>query len=417
MWIAALTVGIALGVSLGAVAAWLVARARGEAQLAHLEAALGAERATLEAERASAEQKLALVERTQGEWEQRFKALSAETLTKNQSSFLELAQSQLRPIEETLRRFGEHTQSLEQSRQKAYGELHTQVRFLSESQEKLRTETGNLVTALRAPNVRGRWGEIQLKRVVELAGMVAYCDFAEQSSERDPDGRLLRPDLIVKLPGGKNIVVDSKAPLQAFLDGLAADDDDARRAHFVAHARQVRDHLTKLGQKRYWAQFTPTPEFVVMFLPDDSFWRAALDHDPSLIEVGPDNGVLPVTPTMLIGMLRTIAYTWQQENLTESAREISELGGDLVDRLGVFATHLAKVGRTLDSAVGAYNEAVGSLETRVLVTTRKLKEHGLGAKELPEVAPIERTPRPLVAPELVEGEPQTLLELPGADAA
>ena len=423
MWIAALTLGIAVG----AAAAWLVARARGETDRARLEA-------QLHAERASADQKLELVERTQRDWEERFRAVSSETLTRNQSRFLELAQTQLKPIEETLRRFGEHTNALEQSRQKAYGELSGQVRTLTEGQEKLRSETGNLVTALRAPHVRGRWGEIQLKRVVELAGMVSHCDFVEQSSERDDDGRLLRPDLVVRLPGRKNVVVDAKAPLAAYLDALATEDEDARRAHFAAHARQVREHIVKLGQKRYWAQFAPAPEFVVMFLPDDAFWRAALDHDPSLIEAGPEAGVVPVTPTSLIGLLRTIAYTWQQENLADGAREISKLGGDLVDRLGVFARHLSKVGRSLDTAVGAYNEAVGSLETRVLVTARKLEQHQLGSGELTDVQPLERQPRPIVAPELLEPElldpallepellehePQTLLELPGgaADAA
>jgi DNA recombination protein RmuC len=429
MWIAALTLGIVLG----AAAAWLVAGARRAAETARLEA-------QLEAAFVSSSEKLELVERTQAEWEERFRALSSETLTQNQSRFLELAQTQLKPIEETLRRFGEHTNALEQSRKQAYGELYGQVRTLSEGQEKLRSETGNLVTAMRAPHVRGRWGEIQLKRVVELAGMVAYCDFVEQSSGRDDDGRLLRPDLIVKLPGGKNIVVDAKSPGAAYLDALACEDDDVRRAHFVAHARQVREHIIKLGQKRYWAQFAPAPEFVVMFLPDDSFWRAALDHDPSLIEAGPEAGVLPVTPTSLIGLLRTVAYTWQQENLADGAREISKLGGDLVDRLGVFARHLAKVGRSLDTAVGSYNDAIGSLETRVLVTARKLEQHQLGSEELPDVAPLERQPRPIVAPELLPSEPgasgpgrsparesavrdgeppQMLLELPGgaADAA
>ena len=404
MWIAALLLGIALA----GPAAWLLARARAGIEIVEL-------RTTLEHERTAASDKLQTYEDAQRHWEERFKALSTETLSQNQSRFLELAQTQLKPIEETLRRFGEHTQALEQSRQKAYGELSTQVRSLSEGQERLRGETGNLVTALRAPNVRGRWGEIQLKKTVEYAGMVAHCDFVEQSSDRDDEGRLLRPDLIVKLPGGKNVVVDAKAPLAAFLDALNSEDEDLRRTHFQAHARQVREHIVKLGQKRYWAQFTPTPEFVVMFLPDDSFWSAALEHDPSLIEVGPQSGVLPVTPTNLIALLKTIAYGWQQENLAESARSISKLGADLVDRLCVFAKHLGKVGRSLDTAVGSYNEAVGSLETRVLVTARKLQDHGLGADDVPEIAPLERQSRPLLAQEL---RSETLHELPGAaDAA
>src|SRR3954452_1063405 len=249
MWIAALTLGIALG----GIAAWLVATAQGRTASARLEA-------QMDAERVAADDKLTLVERTQAEWQERVRALSAETLTRNQSRFLELAQTQLKPIEDTLRRFGEHTSALEQSRQKAYGELSGQVRTLAEAQEKLRSETGNLVTALRAPHVRGRWGEIQLKRVVELAGMVSHCDFVEQASERDDDGRVLRPDLVVKLPGGKSLVVDSKAPLEAYLDAAEAEDDETRRTHLARHARLVREHMTKLGQKRYWQQFESSPE-------------------------------------------------------------------------------------------------------------------------------------------------------------
>jgi DNA recombination protein RmuC len=398
--------GILVGLALGALGAWLVARSRAVAEAAPLRIEI----ARLETERRGAEERLHTLE---GD-EQRLQALASEALRQNNSSFLELAQTQLAPIRETLERFGVQTQALESSRRQAYGELFTQVRQLSESQEKLRAETGNLVKALRAPHVRGRWGEMQLKRVVELAGMVAYCDFVEQSSTADADGRLLRPDLVVKLPGGKNVVVDAKAPLNAYLDALECDNDEERKAHQQTHARQVRDHITKLAAKAYWKQFAPAPEFVVMFLPDETFFRAACELDPSLHEVGPENGVLVASPTMLIGLLKTIAYGWQQETVAESAREIAGIGRELYDRLGVFATHLAKAGRGLTTAVGAYNDAVASLETRVLVTARKFEDRGAASGELPEAPPIDKAVRPLQAAELTTG---TRPELPRADAA
>jgi DNA recombination protein RmuC len=394
------------GLLVGALAAWLVARSRAQADVVRLQTAL-------EHERAAADEKLALVQRHEQAVEDRFSALSAQALQQSNSSFLELAQAQLAPIKETLQQVGRHAEALEASRRQAYGALVQQVRSLAEGQDRLRVETGNLRTALRTPHVRGRWGELQLRRVVELAGMVAHCDFVEQTTATDADGRLLRPDVVVKLPGGKNVVVDAKAPITAYLDALECDDDTVRAGHLASHARLVRDHMTKLGQKRYWQQFAPAPEFVVMFLPDESFFRAALESDPALIEAGVEAGVVPATPTTLIALLRTIAYGWQQENVAEGARAVGALGRELYDRVGVFARHLAKTGRALDSAVGAYNEAVGSLETRVLVTARKFEQHGCG-DDLPEVAPLERQPRPLLTPELTEPEQP---ELSAADAA
>jgi DNA recombination protein RmuC len=232
---------------------------------------------------------------------------------------------------------------------------------------------------------------------------------------------MLRPDLVVKLPGGKNVVVDAKAPLQAYLAGLEAEDDDVRRLALQDHARQVREHIQKLGGKSYWRQFSPTPEFVVMFLPDESFFRAALEHDASLIEVGVDSGVLPASPTTLITLLRTVSYGWQQETVAESARAVSDLGRELYDRLGTMGRHVAKLGRSLDGAVAAYNEAVGSLESRVLVSARKFEAQGITAGDLPELAPLERQARPLQALELADrsAEEQPLeLERPSeADAA
>jgi len=363
-------------------------------------------------------ERLAAQRRSGEELATTFKALSAEALQRNNDSFLQLARSQLEPIAETLKVFDQKTQALDQERQRAYGTLTEQVKALAEGQERLRAETGSLRTALRAPHVRGRWGEIQLKRVVELAGMLPHCDFEEQTTATDADGRMLRPDLVVRLPGGKRVVVDAKAPLAAYLDALEAEDEETRRAHLLTHARQVRDHITRLGAKRYWQQFEPAPEFVVMFLPDETFFRAACEADSSLLELGPQSGVLPSSPTTLIGLLKVFAYAWQQETIAEDARKIAALGRELYERLGLFASHFAKVGRALDTAVGAYNHATGSLERRLLVTARKFEQHGSATGELPEAQPLEKTTVPLTATELTRAEAvQPELLPPAADAA
>jgi DNA recombination protein RmuC len=343
-----------------------------------------------------------------------FRSLSAEALQQNTDSFLRLAQSQLQPIAVTLKTFDDKTQALDRERQRAYGTLTEQVRSLAEGQERLRAETGNLRTALRAPHVRGRWGEIQLKRVVELAGMIPHCDFQEQATTRDGDGALLIPDLVVNLPGGKRVVVDAKAPLAAYLDALEAEDEPTRKTHVQLHARQVREHIGRLAAKRYWQQFEPAPEFVIMFLPDETFFRVACEADPSLLELGPESGVLASSPTTLIGLLKVFAYAWQQETIAEDARDIAALGRELYERLGVFASHFSKVGRALGTAVSAYNDATGSLERRLLVTARKFEEHGAASGELGDVEPLEKTPVPLTATELTRAE---LTPPAAADAA
>ncbi|HZC31424.1 MAG TPA: DNA recombination protein RmuC [Gaiellaceae bacterium] len=341
-----------------------------------------------------------------------FDVLAADALRKNTETVLELASAKLgekeqavrhlvEPIEESLKKVDGKLQQLEVARASAYSALREQVVQLAESQKELRSETGNLVSALRdRPNVRGRWGEIQLRRVVEMAGMIEHCDFETQAHVVTDEGRL-RPDLVVKLPAGKNVVVDAKFAGQAYLEALDAKNDEERVVKLRDHARQVRDHITKLSAKSYWSQFDQTPEFVVLFIPGETFLSAALEHDPALIEDGVNQQVIIATPTTLIALLRAVAYGWRQERIADSAREISRLGSELYSRLGTLTEHVAKVGRGLESAVKSYNEAVGSLETRVLPSARKFKEHGISpAAELAELDQVDRGIRPVTAPEL-----------------
>jgi len=384
----------------------------------------------LEGERALFAERQATLEAARGGFADAFKAISADALAQNNQSFLELARAALEaqqsvakgelekrqqaigelvaPVKASLEKFEQQITGLEKARGDAYATLSEQVRALATGQEQLRGETGNLVKALRAPQTRGRWGELQLKRVVEMAGMLDHCDFFEQENVNTEEGRL-RPDLVVRLPGGKHIVVDAKAPLAAYLDALEAADEEGKKRKLADHARQVRDHLRKLGQKSYWEQFQPSPDFVVLFLPGEMFYSAALEADPSLIEAGVDSRVILATPTTLIALLRAVAYGWTQQALTENAERISQLGRELYERLGTLAEHWGRVGKNLGEAVGAYNKSVASLETRVLVSARKFRELKVAGedREIADLAPVESLPREVQAPELQAPDPAT----------
>ncbi len=371
-----------------------------------------------------------------------FAELSAEALQRNNEQFLALADTRLNqaqaavqgdlsqrhqaiaqllgPLSETLVRYEEELRQMELERKGAYASLHEKVVQLNEGNAQLQKETRGLVTALRSPQTRGRWGEIQLRRVVEMAGMLEHCDFDEQVSAQGENGRL-RPDLVVRMPGGRQMVVDAKVPLDAYLQMIEADDEVTRSAHQIAHARQLRTHVDQLAKKEYWKQFARSPEQVVAFIPGDQLLSAAYEADPGLQEYAWANGVLLTTPTMLIALLRSIAFGWRQEVLADNAREVQKLGAEMYDRLRTMSTHLQKLQRSLTASVTAYNDAVGSLESRVLVSARRFPALGVlgDGEEIADLVPVQAAARHLQAIELVtdHAEDEAPQALPEGNAA
>jgi DNA recombination protein RmuC len=394
-------------------------------ELADERIAAAALRERLERERESAAEKIALLDVAEHRLADTFKALSAAALKTSTESFLEVARSTLsqqqqvasadidaksreidslvKPLRESLDKVDARIHELETVRAGAYGQLSEQVKQLFESQTQLQAETSNLVKALRAPQVRGRWGEIQLQRVVEIAGMLEYCDFYQQESVATEDGRL-RPDMLVRLPNGRTIVVDSKAPLQAYLDALEAQDDTVRATHMKQHAMQIRTHVKKLSEKSYWEQFADAPELVVLFIPGESFYSAALERDPGLIETGVEQRVLIATPTTLIALLKAVSYGWRQERIAKEAQQISMLGRELYHRVRTMAQHFSDLRRSLDRTVGSYNKAVRSLEARVLPAARKFKDLGaVSGDDILTLDALDHQASRLQTPELASG--------------
>jgi DNA recombination protein RmuC len=392
--------------------------------------------ATLAAERVAAAEKSALAEQTETRLREAFQALSAEALRHNAEAFLTLADSRLRqatteargdlvqrqqaieglvaPLRETLGKVESQIRTVEKDREGAYQALLQQIGTMRQTSEQLRTETAQLVTALRAPQVRGRWGELQLRRVVEAAGMVSHCDFDEQQTSSTEDG-VLRPDLVVRLAGGKNVVVDAKVSFIGYLEAMEAREDSARAARLRAHARHLRDHIDRLADKAYWERFDPTPEFVVCFVPADAFLNAALEQEPGMLEYAFERNVIIATPSTLVALLRTVAYAWRQETLARNARQVHTLARALYTRLATLGGHISGVGDSLNKAVKKYNEAVSSLESRVLVTARQLNDLKVVDQELAAPRQIESLARAVQAPVLVSGD--SIVPMPSGKSA
>lgn len=389
--------------ALAGTVGWLLARARSQRTITELET-------TLKMERQSAKEKLAEVEKI-------FTALSSQALQDNSKAFLQLAQETLKrfhvqakgeldqkekavehlvnPIREALEKTEQQIRRMENERREAYGALHKHLESLNQTQRMLHGETRNLVQALRRPEVRGRWGEMTLKRLAELAGMVEYCDFFEQPQVVGDEGRL-RPDMIVRMPNGREVVVDAKTPLDAYLSAVEAPDDETRKKYLEQHARNVRTRIRELAAKAYWVQFKRAPDFVVLFIPGEQFLGAALDIDHDMLEDALRQRVILTTPTSFVALLRAVAYGWRQEALTANAEQIREIGEDLYNRLTTFSEHLSRLGRSLDSAVTQYNRSVGSFQAKVLPGARKFSELGVSeAKPVEEPEQIEKGLREL----------------------
>ncbi|GEK22719.1 DNA recombination protein RmuC [Cellulomonas xylanilytica] len=421
-----LLLGLAIGAVVGVLAGWLLASSRLRA--ADLETARA--RALLEAERAGAQARLADSDRLADQ----FRALAADALATSSDQFLALAhqrfaadhqtqvgelaqreqavRAMVEPLSRTLDQVRAELSTAEQARAAGQAALGEQVRAMHLASEHLRGETAQLVTALRSSQVRGKWGELQLKRVVEAAGMLAHVDFVEQDQVRTDDG-LLRPDMVVRLAGGKNVVVDAKVAFLGFLDAAQATDERVRTERLAAHARHVRAHVDDLAAKRYWDQFAPAPEFVVMFVPAESFLHAAAEQDPLLIEYAFERNVVIATPTTLLALLRTVSYAWRQDALASNAQAVLSLGKELHGRLATMGAHLAKLGRAIDAAAGAYNQTVSSLETRVLVSARRFADLHVVDGDLPTPAPVNPQLSAVSAPELVASADELIVMFDG----
>ncbi len=456
-------VGIAIGVLIGIMvssAKRSAERANAEVEYARNVAALQSGHANelsqvreyasrlqseLEASKRSSEERQAAWEEARRQLQSEFAQLAWEALGKNSEQFLTIADTKFKaaeqaatqattsemekrhqaigelvaPLSEQLKKYEEVLHKIEQDRVGAYSKIYEQVQTIqesirqsNESQENLRKETRNLVTALRQPSTRGRWGEQQLRRVVEMAGMVEHCDFDQQVTVEGSEGKL-RPDVIVHLPGGKNIVVDAKVPLDALLYAMEAEDDDSRRGHLKDHVRQLRSHVDQLAAKAYWEQFNNSPDFVVAFIPGDSLLAAAFEQDPEIFEYAINKSVLLATPTTLIALLKAVAFGWQQESLAEGAREVRQIGREMYKRLITFASHMLRTGKSLSSAVDAYNKAVGSLERSVLPQARRFEELGVinqSDNSLDELDQIDVSARRLQVPEIAEIEVPEILD-------
>ena len=421
-----LLIGLLLGAALGAAIGYLHARGR----LAGLAADLTGQARAAEERARAAHDRAAFMERAAQEkadlidsrLAERFQALSAQALDRSSRTFLEIAEGRLsvanakaageldnrkaaveqmvQPLRDTLARVESQLRETEAARRSSHAALSEQVAIARQSSDQLRAQTQALVTALRRPEARGRWGEMQLRRVVELAGMSSKCDFDEQVSVITSDG-VLRPDMVIRLAGAKNIVVDSKVSLAAYLEAAEATDETIREARLGAHARHLREHVDRLAAKAYWTALSPSPEFVVLFIPGEAFLAPALEHDPGLLEHAMAQKVHIATPTTLVTMLRTAQYAWQQAALSDNARAVFELGRELYDRIAGLGKHVDGLGKALTNAVSTYNRAVGTLESRVLVSARKLNEFGIVDAELDQPKPVEEAVRALSAPELV----------------
>jgi len=393
---------------------------------------VAATRAALQTERDAALDRERMLAARDAELRESFQALSAEALSRNNEQFVRLAEGRIReaaaalhakaeqdeaarstaigrlldPMAAALQRVEGQLRTVEKERESAYAGLVEQVKTMARDADRLRNETRQLVTALRAPQVRGRWGELQLERIVQLAGMVEHCDFDTQVVAEG-----VRPDMVVHLAGGKQVVVDAKVPFAAYLEAVEAQDQARHTERLAAHARRLRAHVDQLSAKAYWQSFEPTPEFVVLFVPGDPFLEAALRADPALLEYAFTKNVVIATPTTLIALLRTVAYGWRQEALARNAQQVHRLGRELHGRLATMGTHVAKLGRSLDGAVESYNRTVSALEARVLVTARRLSELKVSDEELAAPGPVERMPRVVSAPELLASAGESLVAL------